>query len=110
MGQFDVTVCDTSGTPKTIPFISCGTATTASDGTWSLDISNVGYTNIFSVAAQVISDDQTAANAGYTSVSTFSTTTVSGRAVKPQTITALGESPVQSIGSGKTVYVTVIGN
>ena len=110
MGAFDVTVCDTSGTPKTSPFISYGTATTASDGTWSLDISNVGYTNIFSVVAQVISADQTAANAGYTSVSTFSTTDVSGRAVKPQAVTSLGLSPVQSIGAGRTVYVTVIGN
>lgn len=107
---FTVSVVDSSGAPNTDPFICHATATTASDGTWSIDISNVGYTNIFSVSAHVISSDNTVANAGYTSISTFSTTTVAGRGVKPQTVGALGGSPVQSIGSGRTVYVTVIGN
>lgn len=109
MGAFDVTVCDMNGTPKTAPFISYGTATTASDGTWSLDISGIGYTNVFSVSAHVVSADQTTANAGYTSISTFSTSTVSGRAVKPVTV-VLAALSVQSIGAGRTVYVTVIGN
>lgn len=107
---FNVSVIDAAGAPDTDPLICHATATTASDGTWSVDLSSIGYTNIFTVHAQVISADQTVANAGHTSVSTFSTTTVSGRAVKPQNVNVLGGSPVQSIGSGRTVYVTVIGN
>lgn len=107
---FNVSVINTSGSPDTDPLIMHGTATTASDGTWSLDISGVGYTNLMTVTAHVISTDQTTGNAGYTSISTFSTSTVAGRAVKPQNIAVLGGSPVQSIGSGHTVYVTVIGN
>jgi len=107
---FTVSVVTANGAPETDPFICHASTTTASDGTWSVDISGVGFTNIFSVAAQIISSDNTAANAGYTSVSTFSTTTVSGRGVKPQTVGALGGSPIQNIGAGRTVYVTVIGN
>ena len=110
MGAFDVTVCDTNGTPKTAPFICYASTTTASDGSWSVDISNVGYTNIFSVKAQVMSSSNSVANAAHASVSSFSTTTVAGGAVKPQTVPALGGSPVQSVGSGVTVYVIVIGN
>lgn len=107
---FTVSVVNTGGTPDTDPFICHASTTTASDGTWSIDISNVGYTNIFSAHAQIISSDNTAANAGYTSVSTFSTSTIAGRGVKPQTVGALGGSPIQNIGAGRTVYVTVIGN
>lgn len=107
---FNVSVINTSGAPDTDPLICHASTTTASDGTWSIDISGVGYTNLFSVQAIVLSSDNTVANAGYTSVSTFSTSTVAGRAVKPQTVPALGGSPVQSIGSGRTVYITVIGN
>lgn len=107
---FTVSVVNSNGAPQTDPFICVASATTASDSTWSVDISNVGFTNIFSVHAQVMSSDNTAANAGYASVSSFSTTAVSGRAVKPQTVSALGGSPIQNIGQGHTVYVTVIGN
>jgi len=107
---FTVSVVTNSGAPETDPFVCHASTTTASNGTWSVDISGVGFTNIFSVHAQVMSSDNTVANAGYASVSTFSTSTVSGGAVKPLTVGALGGSPVQSIGSGHTVYVTVIGN
>lgn len=109
MPNFVPTVCDNQGTPDTSPFICHTTATTASDGTWSVDITNVGFVNIFSVSAHVVSSDQTAGNAGYTSLSTVSTTTIAGRAVKPVTV-VLASLSVQAIGSGHTVYVTVIGN
>lgn len=107
---FTVSVVDSSGAPNTDPFVCHASTTTASDGTWSINLTNVGFTNIFSASAQVISSDNSVANAGYASVSSFSTTTIAGCAVKPQNVGALGGSPVQSIGSGHTVYVTVTGN
>lgn len=107
---FTVSVIDNTGSPEFDPLICHVSTTTASDGTWSVDISGVGYTTIFSVHAQIISSDNTAANAGYTSVSTATTSTIAGRGVKPLTVGALGGSPIQNIGSGRTVYVTVIGN
>lgn len=107
---FDFFSEDNNGNLFTYPMCVAFSTTSDSSGHWSVDITNAGLTHIHSVSAQAKSSDNTPANAVTASVSTFSTTAVSGGVSKPLTVPALGGSPVQSAGSGVTVYVTVIGD
>lgn len=107
---FDFFAMDSSGNLYQSPICSAFSTTTDSSGHYSVDISGVGYTHVYSVSATAKSPDNTPANANTASVSTFSTSAVAGGVHKPQTVPALGGSPVQSAGSGVTVYITVIGD
>ena len=110
MPNFNVFAQKADGTLLTDPIVVVGTATSNSSSQWSLDISNVGLTHVYSVDVKAKSSDATASNAVSASVSTFSTTTVSGGVSKAQNVNVLGGSPVTGAGSNITVYVTVVGD
>jgi hypothetical protein len=100
---------DNDGNLYIYPMCVAFSTTSDSSGHWSVDITNAGLTHIHSVSATGKSPDNTPANAVSASVSTFSTSTVSGGVHKSQAVPALGGSPVQSAGA-VTVYVTVLGD
>lgn len=110
MTDFTTYTEDTSGNLVAYPILVKASATSDSNGHWSVDISNVFLTHVHTVVAQAISPDNTPANAIEASVSSFSTSTVSGGVYKAANVNLLGGSPVQSAGSGVTVYVTVLGD
>lgn len=110
MTNYNVFAQKSDGTLLIDPIVVVGTATTNSSSQWSLDISNVGLTHVYSVEAKAKSSDATAGNAISASVSTFNTTTVSGGVSKPQNVAVLGGSPVTGAGANVTVYVTVVGD
>jgi len=107
---FDFFASDSAGNLYTSPVCEAFSTTTDTNGHWSVDISGLGYTHVYAIAATVKSADNTPANAAYASVSTFSTTTVAGGAAKPVNVGALGGPPTQGVGSGVTIYVIVVGD
>jgi hypothetical protein len=110
MTNFYSAVTDKDGNLIIDPVIVYASATTDSNGAFTVDMTNAAYTHVYSVSATVISADTTVANSAFSAVSTFNLTTVTGKGVRSQTVGALGGSPVQSVGSGHTVYITVIGD
>lgn len=110
MPNYNVFAQKPDGTLLIDPIIVTGSATSDSSSHWTLDISNVGLTHVYSVTAEAKSADNSAANSVTASVSTFSTTTVAGGVSKPLTVGALGGSPVQGAGSDVVVYITVVGD
>jgi Collagen triple helix repeat (20 copies) len=87
-----------------------GTATTASNGTWSVNYSSASFTNIFSVQPQAVSTANTTAAAVSSSITSPSTTVVSGQCYIANPVTLLGLLPLQTAGAGIVVQVIVIGN
>lgn len=86
-----------------------GTATTNSSGQWSINYSSAGFTNPPLINPQAISTSNTAANTVSTSMTSPTTTTVSGACYIPNAISLLGVLPLQSVGAGVTVQVVCIG-
>lgn len=84
--------------------------TTDANGNWLIDYSECALTHVYSIYATALSPDNTSANVYTASVSSLSTSTASGHVIKPRTVAALGDSPVQSVGAGVTVYVIVYGD
>lgn len=107
---FDFFAEDNNGNFFISPICVSFSVVSDSSGHWSADITNASLTHIHSVIATAKSSDNTPANAITASVSTFTTTAVAGGVSKPQTVGALGGSPVQSAGANVTVYITVIGD
>lgn len=106
---FDFFVEDESGNLTSSPMLVHTTATTASDGTFTVDISSAGLTHVYTVTAVVLAPNNTLANAIGTSISTFNTSTVAGIAYQPSTA-VLGVIGIQAVGSGHTVRITIIGD
>ena|SRR5579859_5586607 len=106
---YDFFVEDESGNLTTNPMLVHTTATTASDGTFSVDITNAGLTHVYTVTAVVLATNNTLSNAIGTSISTFSTTTVAGIAYQPS-VAVLGLIGIQPVGSGHTVHITIVGD
>lgn len=107
---FDFFAEDNNGNLYTYPMCVSFSATSDSSGHWSADITDASLTHIHSVHVTAKSSDNTPANAITASLSSVSLTTIAGGVSKPQTVPALGGSPVQSAGANVTVYVTVIGD
>lgn len=110
MSTFDFFSEDNAGSLFTYPMCVAFSTTSDSNGHWTVDISNASLTHIHSVNVTAKSADNTPANAVTASVNLVTTTTVAGGVSKPQTVPALGGSPVQSAGANVTVYVTIIGD
>lgn len=110
MTNFNVFAQKPDGTSIIDPIIVTGSAVSNSSSQWSLDISSIGLAHVYSVSAQAKSADATAANLINASISTFSTSTVSGGVAKFQNINLLGGSPITGAGANVTVYVTVVGS
>ena len=106
---FDFFVEDNQGNLTQSPMLVHTTATTASDGTFSVNISNAGLTHIYNVHATVLASNNTLANAAVASISSFTTSTVSGIAYQSSTA-VLGLLSINAVGAGRTVYITVIGD
>jgi hypothetical protein len=87
-----------------------GSATTASNGTWSVNYSSASFTTVFSVQPQPISTANTTAAAVNSSITTPTTTTVSGQCYIANPVTLLGLLPLQTAGAGIVVQVIVIGD
>lgn len=109
MSNFETTVVDESGSPKTFPYIVETTVTTASDGTFTADFTDVGLTTVYGAFATGIAANSSLGNALSTSIYTLNTTTVTGIAYVHNTA-VLGVLGIQAAGSGETIKVTVIGN
>jgi hypothetical protein len=106
---FDFFVEDESGNLTQSPMLVHTTATTASDGTFSVDISNAGLTHVYTVTATVLATNNTLANAIGVSISTFSTTSIAGIAYQPS-VAVLGLLGIQAVGAGKVVRITIVGD
>jgi len=106
---FNFYVSDQSGNLTMEPILLHTTATTASDGTFSVDISDAGLTHVHTVHATVIAPNNTLSNAASTSISTFTTSTVAGIAYS-NTLAVLGVLGIAAVGAGRTVYITVVGD
>lgn len=106
---FDFFVEDEQGNLTQSPMLVHTTATTASDGTFSVDISNAGLTHVYTVSATVVTSNNTLANAIGVSISTFSTSTVAGICYQPS-VAVLGVIGIQAVGAGKTVRLTIVGD
>lgn len=106
---FDFFVEDESSNLTVNPMLVHTTATTASNGTFTVDISNAGLTHVYSVHATVVAPNNTLSNAVGTSISTFTTSTIAGIAYAP-TAAVLGLLGITAVGAGHTVYITVIGD
>jgi len=109
MSNFETTVVDANGSPKTFPYIIEVTTTTASDSTFTVDISNVGLTNVYAVFATGIASSNALGSALCTSIYSFDTSSVTGIAYVHNTA-VLGVLGIQGAGSGKTIKVVVLGN
>jgi hypothetical protein len=92
------------------PKMWVGSATTASNGSWSVNYSSAGFSNVFSVNPQPISTANTTSAAVGSSITSPSTTSVSGQCYLANPISLLGVLPLQTAGAGIVVQVVVIGN
>lgn len=90
-----------------VPKVFIGTATTASDGTWSVNTSAAGFTTVISAMASCVSLGTGVQNQPWTSVSNLTTTNVSGTALRGTGV-LIGGNTAQASGS-TTIYVHVIG-
>jgi hypothetical protein len=90
------------------PIMMCTTATTNSRGNFSVAISDVGYTGVLHVQATTKDTASGVTNTTVTSVTGFSTTAVSGSVY--QFTSLLGVLGLDAVGSGRTVYVSVVGS
>lgn len=106
---FPLVLSDGSGYLIDNPVVVYTTTTTASDGTFTVDISNAALANVYNVHATVIAASAALANAINASISTFSTTTVSGIAYRP-TAAVLGLLGITAVGAGIQIRLTVIGS
>lgn len=110
MSTFETLGMDTSASLLQFPIQVYATATTDSSGNFSISYSDISLTHVYSAYAMAISPDNTVANTCTAAISSLSLTAVSGHVIKPQTVGALGGSPVQSAGSGISVRVIVYGD
>lgn len=106
---FDFFASDNNGNLIQSPMCVVGSTTTDSSGNFSLDISNAGLTHIYSVSVTAFSTSTASLSQLYASVSTFSISTVAGKVQQPVNV-VLSSPSMTPVGSGKTVYVTVIGD
>lgn len=106
---FDFFVEDESANLTQNPMLVHTTATTASDGTFTVDISNAGLTHVYTVSATVLATNNTLSNAVGASISTFTTSTVAGICYQP-TAAVLGLLGIQAVGAGKVVRLTIVGD
>jgi hypothetical protein len=106
---FDFFVEDESGNLTQSPMLVHTTATTASNGTFTVDISNASLTHVHGVQACALAANNTLSNAIQVAVSSFSTTSVGGIAYQP-TVAVLGVLGISAVGAGHTIYITIIGD
>ena len=106
---FNFFVEDESGNLTQDPMLVHTTATTASNGTFTVDISNAGLTHVHGVQASALAANNTLSNALQVAVSSFSTTSVGGVIYQPTTA-VLGLLGITTAGAGHTVYITIIGD
>jgi len=106
---FDFFVEDESGNLTQSPMLVHTTATTASNGTFTVDISNAGLTHVHGVQASSLATNNTLSNAIQVAVSSLSTTSVGGVAYQ-STVAVLGLLGITTVGAGHVIYITVIGD
>lgn len=105
---FDFFVEDNQGSLLSDPILVHATATTDSGGAFTVDLTNVGYTSVVSFQASTLDTASGVTNTTVTSVTTFNTTTISGNVYEFTSL--LGVLGLSAVGSGRTVYVTVVGS
>jgi hypothetical protein len=105
---FEPFVENSEGSLLADPIIMSDTATTDSSGNFSLDITGISYTSVSTVHATTKDTASGVTNTTVTSVTGFSTSTVSGSVY--QFTETLGILNLSAVGSGRTVYITVIGS
>lgn len=86
-----------------------GTATTGSNGQWSVNFSSAGFIQPPNVQPTPVSTGLTAALAVGTTMTAATTTGVSGACFLPNAISLLGVLPLQQAGAGIVVQVIAIG-
>lgn len=87
-----------------------GTAATDANGAWTVNYSAAGFTQAPIVQATVVGAGSNAAQTRNASLSANPTTTsASGIATSPATVSLLGVLSVNLVGSGAIVHVTAVG-
>lgn len=110
MSNLETLGVDSSGNFYVFPVQVIMSATTDSSGNFSVNYASAGLTHVYGVQVTAKSADNTLANSATACVSSLSLTACSGHVTLPQTVPALGGSPVQAAGAGLTVYIVVIGD
>lgn len=86
-----------------------GTATTGTNGAWSVNFTSAGFTAPPIVSPQPISTSNSSANALVCSMTAPTATGASGGTYIANPVTLLGLLPLQTAGAGLTVQVVAIG-
>ena len=101
---FDFFVEDSGAGLATDPILMHAAVTTDSSGNFTVNMTDVNYSSVFTVQATTKDTASGVTNTTVTSVTTFNTTTVY------QFSETLGILNLAAVGSGRTVYVTVVGS
>ena len=86
-----------------------GTATTGTNGVWSVNYSSAGFTAPPIVSPQPVSTSNSSANAIVSSMTAPTTTGAAGGTYIANPVTLLGLLPLQTAGAGLTIQVIAIG-
>lgn len=89
--------------------IWAGTATTGTNGVWSVNFASAGFTTPPIVSPQPISTSNSSANALVCSMTAPTTTGAAGGTYIANPVTLLGLLPLQTAGAGLTIQVVAIG-
>lgn len=86
-----------------------GTATTGTNGAWSVNFTSAGFTAAPVVSPQPVSTSNSSANALVCSMTVPTSTGASGGTYIANPVTLLGLLPLQTAGAGLTIQVVAIG-
>lgn len=105
---FDFFAEDHNGNFYQNPICVAFSVTTTSGGAFSANITDAALTHIRSISAQCLNTASGVTNTTVTSITGFSTTSVTGNVY--QFTSTLGVLNLAAAGSGRTVYITIIGD
>lgn len=105
---FDFFAEDNNGNFYQNPICVSFSVSTTTGGAFTADLTNASLTHIHSISAQCLDTASGVTNTTVVSITGFSTTSVSGNIY--QFTQNLGILNLAAAGSGRTVYITVIGD
>lgn len=99
-----------NGTSKSGIKLAVGSVLTDASGKFTVDLTALGFTNIFTATATAVASDATAGGAGMVSIQTLTTTSLVGTVVKASAISILGVLAVTLVGVGRQVNYIIVGS